>query len=314
MRIAVTGAAGYIGSVLCQQLINAGHSVTGIDYLIYNNKDSINHLLSYPKSVFKFVKFDLKNLPLRFVWELKQADVIIPLAAIVGAPACDKDTSLAKMINYHSVLDIIELYEGKRIIYPNTNSGYGIGGEAYCTEESPLNPISEYGKTKCQSEKEVLKAGGVSLRLATVCGVSPRMRFDLLVNDLSSQLFYNDEVTLYEPNFKRNYVHIQDVCRAFLWMISHPELKGVYNVGHPQANCSKLELAERICRILCIAPEKAIKFGQGSDPDKRDYIVSNDKILSTGFTFKHTVEDAIEQVCHFCALHRKEELINMRNA
>lgn len=313
MNILVSGGAGYIGSVLCQRLLEAGHKVVVFDNFTNNNKSSIINLLSNKN-------FDLWRMD---AWEIdeyeeivKDVDIIIPLAAVVGMPACDKSPNTATQINYIAIKKLVDMVKyNQRIISPNTNSGYGIGGEAYCTEESPLQPISHYGITKCLGEKEVLcHKNSVSLRLATVCGLSPRMRFDLLVNDLSAQLYYNRKVVIFEPDFKRNYVHIEDVCRAFIFMIDNPQITGVYNVGHPLANTSKMELAVAICQIYGIDPVEAISIGEGNDPDKRNYLISNEKIIKAGFNFNFTLYDAIKDIEKFLIFHKQEEIGGMRNA
>lgn len=316
MKILVTGAAGYIGSVLCKKLLDNNYTVTGIDNFMYGNQQAILSLLTYPK--FKVMRGDVRKQ--HILSGLSQYDVIIPLAAIVGAPACDKKPLDAMQINYHSIADLVSrLNKDQRIIYPNTNSGYGIQSEGECTEESPLEPISVYGKSKCEAEKAVLQHPNcVALRLATVCGVSPRMRFDLMVNDFTSQIYdclwwRQKELKIFEPNYRRNFVHIQDVARAFCHMVGRYDLKGVYNVGNPAANMSKLELVHKIADLLDCYPRDFIKIGEGEDPDKRNYVVSNEKILRTGFEFKHSIEQGILEAANINYLTTPEQRKLMSN-
>ena len=225
-------------------------------------------------------------------------DVIIPLAAIVGFPACDRDKDLATAINYEHVRYICELVNGTkiRVVYPNTNSGYGIGESGECTEESPLNPISHYGVTKVKAEGEVLGIGGISVRLATVFGTSPRMRMDLLVNEFVYKALTDKYITIFEKDFVRNYIHIRDVANVFLFMIENYEKHSgeVFNVGLSDANLSKEQLVEKIKGYV---PDFAITYSDYySDPDKRDYIVSNEKIESVGWVAEHSLDNGIEEL------------------
>ena len=225
-------------------------------------------------------------------------DVIIPLAAIVGFPACDRDKDLATAVNYEHVRYICELVKGTntKIVYPNTNSGYGIGESGECTEESPLNPISHYGVTKVKAEGEVLGIGGISVRLATVFGTSPRMRMDLLVNEFVYKALTDKYITIFEKDFVRNYIHIRDVANVFLFMIeNYEEHSGeVFNVGLSDANLSKEQLVEKIKGYV---PDFAITYSDYySDPDKRDYIVSNEKIESVGWVAEHSLDNGIEEL------------------
>jgi len=226
-------------------------------------------------------------------------DVLIPLAAIVGMPACDRDPVTAQTTNYDaiSLLDRLRSPQ-QQVIYPCTNSGYGTkSGSVYCTEETPLEPISLYGRTKTEAERLLLDSGNaVTLRLATVFGVSPRMRLDLLVNDFTFRAAKDRVLVLYEPHFKRNYVHVTDVARAFQHVIDHWDaMRGeAYNVGLDDANLSKRELAERI-RLQ--VPQLLIHEAEvGSDPDKRNYIVSNDKVRKAGFVAQRTLDEGIREL------------------
>ena len=283
INVLITGGAGYLGSVIAEQLLNSGqiNKLVIYDNLMYNQTSPIIH--SHRKN-FEFVYGDVRNHE-QLLPYVEEADVIIPLAAIVGFPACDRDKDLATAINYTHVKFICDnLKDNQKILYPNTNSGYGIGENGECTEESPLNPISHYGVTKVNDQKqEILKKGGISLRLATVFGTSPRMRMDLLVNEFVYKALSDKYITIFEKNFVRNYIHIRDVVFAFRFMIErYNEYSGeAFNVGLSNANLSKQQLVEKIKEYV---PDFAITYSDYyQDPDKRDYIVSNKKIESTGW-------------------------------
>ena len=291
MKILITGGAGYLGSVITEKLLSKGHEITILDNLMYNQTSSI--IFSHNPN-FEFIYGDVRDKELieNLVFDF---DVIIPLAAIVGFPACDRDKELATAINYEHVRYICELVNDTRIkvVYPNTNSGYGIGESGECTEESPLNPISHYGVTKVKAEGEVLGIGGISVRLATVFGTSPRMRMDLLVNEFVYKALTDKYITIFEKDFVRNYIHIRDVANVFLFMIENYEKHSgeVFNVGLSDANLSKEQLVEKIKEYV---PNFAITYSDYySDPDKRDYIVSNQKIESAGWTAEHSLDDGI---------------------
>jgi|TARA_R110000744_G_scaffold6517_4_gene22757 nucleoside-diphosphate-sugar epimerase len=291
MKILITGGAGYLGSVITEKLLSKGHEITILDNLMYNQTSSI--IFSHNPN-FEFIYGDVRDKELieNLVFDF---DVIIPLAAIVGFPACDRDKELATAINYEHVRYICELVNDTRIkvVYPNTNSGYGIGESGECTEESPLNPISHYGVTKVKAEGEVLGIGGISVRLATVFGTSPRMRMDLLVNEFVYKSLTDKYITIFEKDFVRNYIHIRDVANVFLFMIENYEKHSgeVFNVGLSDANLSKEQLVEKIKEYV---PNFAITYSDYySDPDKRDYIVSNQKIESAGWTAEHSLDDGI---------------------
>ncbi len=305
----VTGCAGYIGSVLTHWLLRQDYEVFGVDTLMYNNKHVIDKLVRYDR--FSFLELDVCNLNKN---DFKDIDVVMPLAAIVGAPACDRKPERAYMTNTDAIHTMCHnLSKNQRIIFPNTNSGYGLKGEAVCTEESPLEPTSHYGKTKCAAEKRILEHGNaVSLRLATVCGVSPRMRFDLIVNDFCAKVNYGLPFTLYEPNYKRNFVSVHDVARAFIFMITNNDLTGVYNVGHHNGNMTKLQLLQLVEKLYGIQ-YKTYKIGEGRDPDQRDYFVSTDKIEKVGFHCMHSIESAILSLESILAMHTNEEIKKMGN-
>ena len=296
MKILITGGAGYLGSVITGKMLERGYSVTVLDKLIFN-QTSLLQYTSNPN--FKFIHGDVRNENL-LEKLCVDSDVIIPLAAIVGFPACASEPELAREINFTQIFNIVKYTKGlnKKILYPNTNSGYGIGiGQTECTEESPLNTISVYGSTKCEAEN-FLKSNtdAIMFRLATVFGVSPRMRTDLLVNDFTYKAITDKYIVVFEKNFKRNFIHIQDVASVFLFMLeNYDTYKGeVFNVGLSDANLSKQELLEKIQSHV---KNFAVSYNDYyEDPDKRDYIVSNAKVESTGWSPKWTVDMGIEEL------------------
>lgn len=296
MKILVTGGAGYLGSVLVGRLLSLSYEVVVLDKLIFNQTS----LLQYTSnSKFKFIHGDVRNEQL-LEKLCNEADVIIPLAAIVGFPACDAEPQLAREINFQQIVNIVKFTngKGKKILYPNTNSGYGVAkGETYCTEESPLNPISIYGSTKCEAENFLrTSTDAIIFRLATVFGVSPRMRTDLLVNDFTYKSITDKYIVVFEKNFKRNFIHIQDVAYTFCFMIQHYEkYKGeVFNVGLSNANLSKQELLEKIQSHV---KDFAVTYNDYyQDPDKRDYIVSNEKIEATGWMPQWGLDRGIKEL------------------
>ena len=291
-NILVTGGAGYLGSTMVPDLLNAGHKVTVLDNLMFK-QTSLNHVCINPN--FSFVKGDIRVesviAPL-----MKKADVIIPLAALVGAPMCTQDPIGATTINHDAISLMIKLLSKEQIVLmPTTNSAYGTGDENnFCTEESPLRPISQYAIEKVGIEKELMQhENTVSFRLATVFGMSPRMRIDLLVNDFTYRAVYDGFVVLFESHFKRNYIHVRDVSRVFQHTLNNYEkMKGqVYNVGLTDANVSKWELCEHIQKQV---PNFAfLEAPVGKDPDQRNYIVSNAKIEATGFKPSYSLDMGI---------------------
>ncbi len=295
LKILVTGGAGYLGSTLVPELLSLGHQVTVADNFVYK-QSSLNHVCHY--SNFKVVKGDVRiesfMKPL-----IKEADVIIPLAALVGAPICNQDPVGATTINHDSIMMMLKLVSKEQLILmPTTNSAYGSGDKNnFCTEESPLNPISRYAIDKVEIEKSLMDhPNAISFRLATVFGMSPRMRIDLLVNDFTYRAVYDGFVVLFESHFKRNYVHVKDVSRVFQHAIlNHDKMKGqIYNVGLSEANVSKWELCERIKKHL---PNFTfLEAPLGKDPDQRNYIVSNQKLESTGYRTAHSLDHGIEEL------------------
>ena len=293
MKVLITGGAGYLGSNLTRHLLEAGYSVTVLDNLMYDQV-TLLHLFSNPK--FQFELGDVRDKKL--LQDLVGLnDVIIPLAAIVGMPACKANPELTIAVNYQQVADIIEvLRDDQKLILPNTNSQYG-SSDSIITEESPFNPLSLYAKTKCDAENTMLaKGNGVSLRLATVFGVSPRMRLDLLVNDFVYKSVVDGYLVLFEAHFKRNYIHVQDIARTFQFIIENYEkCKGhAFNVGLSTANLSKLELAETIKKYIPSLVIKQDDFKE--DFDKRNYIVSNEKLEALGWKPIYDLDYGIKQL------------------
>lgn len=294
-RVVVTGGAGYLGSVLCERLLDAGYQVTAVDNLMYG-QNSLFHLCADPR--FEFVFGDARDE--RLVRELTaRADVLIPLAAVVGATACDRDPWLASSVNLEAVRLVNRLRSpGQLIVYPTTNSGYGAqSGETYCTEETPLEPISHYGRTKAEAEAALLDApNAISLRLATVFGMSPRMRLDLLVNHFVYAAVTDGYIVIFEKDFKRNYIHVRDIADCFVHCIENSaRMAGrVYNAGLDEANLSKEELA---LKVKAHVPNFYIHFAAiGSDPDKRNYIVSNQRLREAGFEARRSLDDGIVEL------------------
>ena len=295
-KILITGGAGYIGNVLTRNLIKKDYNVTVLDNFAYNQNSSIIDLLKYDN--FEIIDGDVRD---SFLLSnlLKKNDVIIPLAGIVGAPACDKNKTLATEINTTQIKSITkQLSKDQIIILPVTNSGYGIGKkDIYCDENSPLNPISHYGKTKVEAEKFILDVNNfVSLRLATVFGLSSRMRTDLLVNDFVYKAFKDKYVVLFESHFKRNYIHIDDISNVITTILGdfNHFKNQIYNVGINDANLSKKELCEKIKEHL--TELQIIENNFAKDPDQRNYIVSNDKIYNKGWKPKKTLDDGIREL------------------
>jgi len=295
MKILVTGGAGYLGSVLVPKLLKRNYEVTVLDNFLFKQKSTEN--LKKFKN-FNLIEGDVRDLNL-LEKIANNFDFIFPLAALVGAPLCDKRPKEAKEVNEDSINYLINILgDNVGLIIPTTNSGYGIGKkDVFCTEESPLNPISIYGSTKVNAEKFVMKRkNSISLRLATVFGMSPRMRIDLLVNYFVYKAIKEKKIEIFEGDFKRNYVHIDDVAEVFLFCVDNfNKLKSnIYNFGIENVNLTKTELALKIKKYV---PEfQFFKNEFTQDPDKRDYIVSNKKILSTGFKFKWDIDTGIKDL------------------
>ena len=309
-NILVTGGAGYLGSILVPELLNAGTRVTVLDNFMFKQA-SLGHCCADPN--FSVVRGDCRDEQL-VKKLLKDVDIVIPLAALVGAPLCKMDPVGATSTNLDAQMMLLRnLSPNQRVLVPITNSGYGIGeSDRFCTEESPLRPLSLYGIHKVEVEKAALDRGNtISFRLATVFGMSPRMRIDLLVNDFTYRAVTDRFVVLFESHFKRNYIHVRDVTRAFMHGIANfDSMKGrPYNVGLSEANLSKFELCERIRREI---PDFVfLDAPVGEDPDKRDYIVSNQRIEGTGYKPIHSLELGLRELVKGYAMLRNTIYSNL---
>ncbi|MEQ8228930.1 MAG: NAD-dependent epimerase/dehydratase family protein [Rhodospirillales bacterium] len=295
MKILVTGGAGYIGSILVPELLVRGHEVVVLDNFMFRQASLLQNCADPNFSV---IHGDVRDTAL-MESVYSKFDIIVPLAGIVGAPACARHPETTRQVNLEAIRHMVKhLSKDQRVINPVTNSGYGIGEKGtYCTEQSPLNPISLYGITKVEAEKVLLDWGSAAcFRLATVFGISPRMRLDLLVNDFTYRAVNDGFIVLFESHFKRNYIHIRDVVGAFVMALDDwDNFKGeTFNVGLSDANLSKWELCERIKQAL---PKfYFVEAAVGEDPDKRDYIVSNDKIEGRGWRPKHSLDAGIREL------------------
>ncbi len=290
-NILITGGAGYIGSVLVPELLQDGHNVTVLDNFIFG-QSSLNHVCYHPN--FRVYRGDVRikadMLPL-----MNGADIIIPLAAYVGAPFCDRDPIGATTTNKDAIFMMMKyLDKDQVVIMPTTNSAYGTGDN--CTEESPLNPISRYAIDKVEVEKVLMNhSNATSLRLATVFGMSPRMRIDLLVNDMTYRAVYDGFVVLFESHFKRNYIHVRDVVQAFKMAIAQETMRGqIYNVGLSSANVSKRELCDIIKSY--VPRFEIVEAEIGKDKDQRNYVVSNKKIELEGFEPNYNLSNGIQEL------------------
>lgn len=304
-KIIVTGGAGFLGAILVPMLLERGHDVTVIDNFRYG-QTSLMACCHHPN--LKIINRDVRIITgskgflgsMKSYPPISDADIIIPLAALVGAPVCDKDPDVAYRINSGAISDVCNTaYSYQTILYPMTNSGYGIGTETECTEKSELLPISIYGKSKVAAETLVLShPRGISFRFATLFGCSPRMRLDLLVNDFTYRAVKDKALTLFEGGFRRNYLHVRDAARAFVFAIENAEklkmFRQAYNIGLSSANLTKRELCAKIAEHVpdFVYHESAV----GTDPDKRDYVVSNAKIEALGWKPQYTLDDGIQEL------------------
>lgn len=307
-KILITGGGGYIGSMLATELVNLKYEVTVIDQLKYD-KSSLDHL--YFNKNFKFINEDVRSLKI-LKQNINKNEFIIPLAALVGAPLCKKNKKEAISVNFEVIKNILKNLNNKnKLIYLTTNSGYGIGEKnKYCDENSALKPVSLYGQTKCDAETEVKKLKNtISFRLATVFGASYRMRSDLLVNNFVQHAVDKNFIDVYEPNFRRNFIHIKDVVRAVIFSIRNfNKLKSnIFNLGLSSANITKIDLAKKIKKQIKNLRVKIIK--NKSDPDKRDYFVSNKKIEKKGFKARISLEQGIKELIQVFK-NNKKKIIN----
>jgi len=308
-KILITGGGGYVGSMLTTILVNLGHHVSVIDLMKYD-KGSLNHL--YYHKNFKLIQKDIRDKKIMKKL-IRQNEYIIPLAALVGAPLCDKNKKEAVSVNYDSIKSLVSLSTKKnKIIFLTTNSGYGVGEKnKFCDENSPLRPISLYGRTKCDAEKEVMKFKNcICFRLATVFGFSYRMRTDLLVNNFVYNAMQTKRLTIFEPHFRRNFIHIRDVVSAIVYSINNfNKLRSnVYNLGLSSANISKLMLAKKIRKQMKNLKVTIVK--NKKDPDKRDYFVSNRKIEKKGFKAKILLETGIDELMTLFEVDNKKIINN----
>lgn len=310
MKILVTGGAGYIGSILVPELLNKGHEVIVVDNLMYGQTALLDCCNNKNLSI---IRGDARDKEL--ISEcIKNIDAIIPLACYTGAPLCSRDPIGAETTNLDAIKMLLDLRsENQIIIYPTTNSGYGVGQEGkYCTEETPLNPISFYGRLKVDAERAILESGNcITLRLATVFGVSPRMRLDLLVNDFTYRAANDGFLILFESHFKRNYIHVRDVAKAFIHCLDNfSSMKDeTYNIGLSDANLSKWELCEEIRKQ--VSNLYFVEAEIGEDPDKRDYIVSNEKVEATGFKPDYSLQQGIEELIKGYQIIKRDQYSNI---
>ena len=310
MKILITGGAGYIGSTMVPRLLEQGHEVTVLDTF---ERGTTELATVCANENFTPVKGDARDT--RLLDELvPQADVLVPLAALVGAPLCKLDPIAAKTLNQDAVVDLVKrTSKDQKVVFPVTNSGYGIGESGkFCTEESPLNPISLYGVTKVEAEKAVLDNGnGVTLRLATVFGMAPRMRLDLLVNDFTWRAVTDRAVVIFEGHFKRNYIHVRDVVKGFEHAIENFDtMRGeAYNLGLSDANLSKIELCQKIQKH--VPSFVYLEAPIGEDPDKRDYIVSNEKVEATGWRPDWSLDRGIAELLRGYKMIRNSRYSNV---
>lgn len=310
MKVLVTGGAGYIGSTLVPMLLNEGHEVTVVDNLMYGQSPLLDVCWN---TKFNMIRGDVRDRDL-MKREINRADAIVALSALVGAPLCARDPFGSQQINTDAIKFIADQKSKSQILlYPCTNSGYGIGQEGiFCDENTPLNPISLYGKQKVEAERYILDSGeAISYRLATVFGISPRMRLDLLVNDFTYRAVNDGFLVLFEPHFKRNYLHVRDAARAFLHGIKNYEkMKGKpYNVGLSSANLNKQELCDTIKKHL---PKFTYMISPvGEDPDKRNYLVSNERIEATGYRTENDLDIGLRELIKGYQIIKRNQYANV---
>jgi nucleoside-diphosphate-sugar epimerase len=311
MKIVITGAAGYIGSKLCNALANMGQTVVAFDNLWYDQGTLVSKV--FCDNYISFYKEDILGWSDNLVDHIKSADLIIPLAALVGAPLCDKHEKLATDLNYGWFEELQKYLDGQYVIYPNTNSGYGSTGEEICTEETPSNPLSLYAKTKQDSEDLLMRYDrSICFRLATVFGWSYRPRMDLLVNNLTYVAKTEGHLTVFDGHFRRNYIHVDDIVSAFIFCLDKFQImcKNIYNLGNDEANTTKQNLVDKVCKITgatnSVDPTR-------SDPDKRDYLVSSQKLYNLGYHPSRSLEYGINQMLKFYDLLSESDKEKCRN-
>ncbi|OGX47306.1 MAG: hypothetical protein A2243_01810 [Omnitrophica WOR_2 bacterium RIFOXYA2_FULL_38_17] len=310
MNILVTGGAGYLGAVMVPKLLKEGHKVTVLDNFMYDQTSLLDCCYDQDLTI---VRGDTRDKVL-VKKLLKDADAVFPLACLTGAPLCKKEPEAAKAILLDAVRMILGLKsKDQMVIFPTTNSGYGVGEKGiHCTEKTPLRPVSLYGTLKVDAENAILEAGnGITLRLATAFGVSPRMRLDLLVNDFTYRAVYDRFIVLFEAHFKRNFIHVRDVANAFIHSLNNfDKMKNEpYNVGLSDANLSKSELCAEIKKHV---PEfYFVESNIGEDPDKRDYVVSNEKIEKTGFKREVSLSDGIQELVKGYNIIKRNQYANI---
>lgn len=307
MKILITGGFGYIGSQLQRQL--GLHDLVVFDNLYFDQGPLVSNI-----NLAKFYKQDILNWSEDLIREIREAEVIIPLAALVGAPLCEKNPDLTYELNYKWYEKLLEIVRPEQlIIYPNSNSGYGTV-EGICTEETPSNPLSLYGKTKQDAENLLISnhKNTIAFRLATVFGYSPRMRLDLLVNSMMYEAYTNKSINVYDGHLRRNYVHVLDVARAFERAVTHSsQMSGnIYNLGNDSVNMTKLELAKQIGRIFSVPVEEKESI---NDPDRRDYLVSSEKLTKTGYKTLFGLEWAGNELKKYFELLPRQNTYQLRN-
>jgi nucleoside-diphosphate-sugar epimerase len=309
VRILVTGGAGYIGSVLVPLLLNEGHDVTVIDNFLYGQTSLLD---CCDRPALNIIKGDVRDARV-LADAVPNADAVLPLACLTGAPICARDPWAAQAINFDAVKAIADMLSpSQMMIFPSTNSGYGVGEEGiHCDEDTPLRPVSLYGRLKVDLESLLLDRGTfVTFRFATLFGTSPRMRLDLLVNDFTYRAVTDRFVVLFEPHFKRNYLHVRDAARAFVHVLAnYDRMKGrAFNVGLSDANLSKLELCELIKRY--VPGFQVVTAAIGQDPDQRNYIVSNARIEATGYRTAFGLDEGIRELVKGYQIVRRSHYAN----
>lgn len=313
MKILVTGGAGYIGSSLIAQLTDIAE-VTVFDNLFYNQGTLVGKPLTHKRV--KFYREDVNDWSDNLINEITKADIIIPLAALVGAPLCEQNKELAVETNYRWFNKLLNYLNDQIVIYPNTNSGYGSTGERICTEETPSNPISLYAQTKQDSEDVLINSydKAICFRLATVFGWSYRPRTDLLINNLVKVAKDDGEIKVFDGQFRRNYIHIKDIVAAFLFVINYEKpdevYNNVYNLGNDNLNMTKIQLVFNICKLLKATYTVDISK---TDPDKRDYIVSSQKLYNLGYNCKIDLEEGVREMYSFYDLLSENDYSKCQN-